>query len=131
MRVALVSTLAAVKAACALAEDEGRLPELERWFLPSVGERSRRAACRIDDQGLEVYRHSCERGGPLCSEAAEVSVPGVGGTCWQFRADPEMGPSRVVGCRTDEGFRIALHEGLESLRAPPPPEPEDGSAPTG
>ncbi len=121
----LTSALSSIMAACALAEAQREEPDLSRWFHPSVSERSRVQACRIDDQGVEVYRRSCAGDLRLCSDAAPANPDGVTGECWQFTANPEVGVSRVVACQTDEGFRLVLHEGFESLRAPPRPEPED------
>lgn len=124
-RVALTSALSSILSACALAQAQGDAPDLARWFHPSVSEGGRAQACRIDDQGVDVYRRPCAEGVLLCADAAPATVEGVEGECWQFTANPEVGASRVVGCQTDEGFRLVVHEGFEALRAPPRPEPED------
>ncbi len=117
-RLSLTMTLAGIGMSCA--GDPSGAQAAQAALHPAVVSRYQRMLCGIPQTTLDAFAQSCDEGTPCSTasvlavtpDAAEATALGLDATqCYVYQS----GSGRIIGCNTDQGYRIILLENVGSV----------------
>lgn len=118
-RISLAFTLAGVQMGCA-GDPSGA--STANNYHPQVASQYQAMGCTLTDQAVEAYGRGCSSGQRPCSEVAVIAgtpdaqrATALGldaGRCYAYTS----GQGKVIGCTTDQGFKLIHLENVNAVQ---------------